>query len=129
MIQQHISALAVLAKVDGSFADTEKSLIMRIGKSNGLSENEIETIIGAPTAAIDFTDLDETEKFDLLYDAILVMKVDGQVLNEEIKYCQYIAEKLGFELRVVLEMYAEIHPNVKISGLKEKLRRKVADWK
>jgi uncharacterized tellurite resistance protein B-like protein len=128
MIQDHLTALTQLAKVDGSFAETEKSLIMRIGKSNGLTEKQIDEIIASSEGSLDTNALNYDEKFDLLYDAILVMKVDGQVLNEEVKYCEVLAEKLGFELRAVMEMYGEIHPSVKISGLKDKLRRKVAQW-
>jgi tellurite resistance protein len=128
MIQQRLAALAQLAKVDGSFDDTEKKLITRIGKSNGLNEKEINEIIMNEQNRPDFQNMSNDEKFDLLYDAILVMKVDGQVLNEEIKYCEMLAETLGFELRAVMEMYGEIHPSVKIAGLKEKLRRKVSQW-
>jgi uncharacterized membrane protein YebE (DUF533 family) len=128
MIQQRISALIELAKIDGSFDDTEKSLIMRIGKSNGMSESEIQQIIFGKNEDVNWEILEEDEKFDLLYDAILVMKVDGQILDEEVTYCQMLARKLGFDLRVVMELYADIHPSVKVSGLKEKLRRKVSTW-
>ena len=128
MIQQRITALTQLAKIDGTFAETEKTLIMRIGKSNGMSEDEIESIILNNHNDVDWDSLDEGEKFDLLYDAILVMKVDGQILDEEVTYCQMLAKKLGFDLRVVMELYSDIHPSVKVSGLKEKLRRKVITW-
>lgn len=128
MIQQRISALTQLAKIDGSFAEAEKSLIMRIGKSNGMTEGDIEKIIFSSGEDIDWKSLSQDEKFDLLYDAILIMKVDGQVLDEEVSYCQKLASKLGFDLRVVMELYADIHPSVKVSGLKEKLRRKVGEW-
>lgn len=128
MIQQRICALTQLAKVDGSFAATEKSLIMRIGKSHGMSEEDIENILFSSEEDIDWQSFGVDEKFDLLYDAILVMKVDGQVLDAEVNYCQKLASKLGFDLRVVMELYGDIHPSVKVSGLKEKLRRKVSGW-
>ena len=85
MIQQRICALTQLAKVDGSFAATEKSLIMRIGKSHGMSEEDIENILFSSEEDIDWQSFGVDEKFDLLYDAILVMKVQ-YISNTGIQY-------------------------------------------
>lgn len=127
MVKEQLCALTELAACDGKIDNSERELIISIGESKGLERNEILEVLEAQTDYYHLDELNEDERFDLLYNAILLMKIDGQVKNEEVRFCEYIASKLGYELRAIMEIYPEVHPNVKIAGVKEKLRRKVAD--
>ena len=127
MGKEQLCALTELAACDGKIDSSERDLIISIGESSGLEKGEILEILEAQTDYYHLDELSEDERFDLLYNAILLMKIDGKVKNEEVRFCEYIANKLGYELRAIMEIYPEVHPNVKIAGVKEKLRRKVSE--
>jgi uncharacterized tellurite resistance protein B-like protein len=125
MIQNQLKVLTDLAKTDGILDSSEEKIIRRIGITNGMTEAQVKEILNSPNPEYDLNTFEVDEKFDLLFHAIEVMKVDGKVYNEEVRFCEKLALELGFELSAVMELYGSIHPNVKISGQKEQLKRKV----
>jgi len=127
MIAEQLLTLSLLAQSDGVLDETEKNLIWSIGSENGLTAKEIGDILSSPIQNLSFENMSKDEKFDLLYNTIVLMKVDGKIMDEEILFCQKITQKLGIELRALLEIYPHVHGNVKISGIKEKLKRIVMD--
>ena len=127
MILKQLNVLATLAAADGDVDQTEIDLIHKIGKSHGLEKDEIDGIIANPVDVADLTDLDENEKFDLLYWVIQLTKIDHKVFNEELLYTQQVASKLGYPLEAVMELYPHVntHLNLSIPGEKAALKKKL----
>jgi len=127
-VRKHLSALIGLAIVDHDFSDNERHLILSIGKAHRISEREIEELIYKPDK-VDLSTLNDDQKFELLYDLVLLMKVDMEVYYSEINYCQEIATKLGFEKSVVAELSAKIYSDPNITSDKTWLRNKVLTFR
>ena len=84
MIDQQLKLLTRLAGSDGSIDESELKLIQSLGHAHGLSEKEVAEIIKKPQGKIDYERLTENERFDYLYNLVHLMKVDGEVYNQEI---------------------------------------------
>jgi uncharacterized membrane protein YebE (DUF533 family) len=122
--KSQISILIHLASMDGDIDDTEKELISRIGMAHGLSEEELQEYFDHPLEKIDFSKLSEDESFDTLYNLVHLMKVDGKIFDEEISYCMNMAKKLGYPLEAVMDLYSQVHANVKLKSEIQKIKRK-----
>ena len=127
-VRKHLSALIGLAIVDHDFSDKERNLILSIGKAHKISEKEIEGLILKPDK-VDMDTLNDDQKFELLYDLVLLMKVDREVYYSEINYCQQVAGKLGFDKKVVSELSSKIYSDPSISTDRSWLREKVLSYK
>ncbi len=102
-LESQMRALIRLALMDQNFADVEKKLIMKLGKANGLEENQIEDIIKSEFSRdastkfeIEFSALTYDQRFEYLYNLVHLMKADKKVFLSEIKFCEEIAAKLRF---------------------------------
>lgn len=125
MVEEQLKALAQLANSDDNIDDRELQLIFRIGEAHGMSRDKIQEIIDNPGQLGDLKSLDEDDKFEFLYSIIQLMKIDDEIFNEEVLYCQKIATKLGYGLGAVMEMYPLVHKNVTIRAEKLQLKRKI----
>lgn len=119
-IKNHLKALIQLSIIDRDFGDREKTFLYIIGKANKIPEVEIDvlveqTISEKPEAEITYQGLMSEERFDYLYDIIQLMKIDGDVYLTEIRFCESIAEKLGYQKKVVKKLSALVYsdPSVK----------------
>lgn len=123
MIDQQLKLLARLANSDGTIDDKERSLIQSLGVANGLEEEEVTRIIEEPQGDIDYESLTPEERFDYLYNLVHLMKIDGEVFNQEVEYCESIAKKLGYQLAAIYEIFPHVHPRVKIPDEIRRLRK------
>lgn len=123
-MSSQLSLLVNLAKTDGVIDEKEIDLIHRIGRAHGLSRESIDDIIQSPNKPEQLTELNADEKFDILYNLVHLMKVDGKVFDEEITYCMSMAKKLGYPLEAVMDLYGLVHANVKLNSEIQKLKRK-----
>lgn len=128
MVTEQLKALAQLANSDGEIDERELQLIFRIGEAHGMSRDGIQEIIDNPGQLGDLKSLDEDDKFEFLYSIIQLMKIDDEIYNEEVLYCQKIAMKLGYGLGAVMEMYPLVHKNVVIREEKLQLKKRVSDF-
>lgn len=128
MVKQQLKALAQLANSDGEIDERELRLIHRIGEAHGMPLDEIDEIISKPGQLGDLKALDEDDKFEFLYSIIQLMKIDDEIYNEEVLFCQQIAMKLGYGLGAVMEMYPHVHKNVVIREEKLRLKKKVSEF-
>lgn len=127
----HLRMLVRLALSDQNFSDIEKGLIMTIGKAHRLPEEDILSIINEElsqkqTLNIRFDALSSDEKFEYLYDIIQLMKIDNQVYLSEIRYCEQMAENLGFDKKVVKKLSSRIYGDPSITANRVELK-KLAD--
>jgi len=128
MVKEQLKALAQLANSDGDIDERELRLINRIGEAHGTSQEEIQKIIDNPGQLGDLKALSEDDKFEFLFSIIQLMKIDDEIYNEEVLYCQQIAMKLGYGLGAVMEMYPHVHKNVVIHKEKLRLKKRVSEF-
>lgn len=126
----HLKSLIQLAVSDQSFDQKEKSLIYSIGKANKVPEAKIDELIQQNLQAkeetrITFSALSFDEKFEYLYNIIQLMKIDNEVFLSEVKYCEGLAEKLGFEKKVVKKMSSRIYSDPSITSDRDSLKKEI----
>ncbi len=124
MSKTQLSILVNLAKSDGQIDESERDLIINIGKAHGMSLEEIDDLILHPIEKVDPSTLNGQERFETLYHLVHLMKVDGQIFDEEILYCISMARKLHFPLEAVMDLYGLVHVNVKLTSEINKLKNK-----
>lgn len=130
-IQTQLKALVQLAIIDHKFDKSEELQIMAIGKANGMPQDKIQEIINEGmkrTGAeenLAFVSLTFDQKFEYLYNIIQLMKIDREIFLSEIKYCEEVATKLGFDTKVVSKMSSMIYSDPSITTDREKLKQKV----
>ena len=124
-IKAKLSVLVQLANIDGDFAGEERDLIYMIGKANGISEDEINNMVESPEPLPPLSTMSEDDKFEYLFHLVQLMKIDSQVYLSEIKFCEELAEKLGFKRNVISELSARIYSDPAIASDVASLKREV----
>lgn len=124
MSKTQLSVLINLANSDGQIDDSEKSLIIKIGRAHGMTPEDIDYMIQNPVDKVDLSKLTNEDRFDTLYNLVHLMKVDGEIFDEEIMYCLNMARKLSYPLEAVMDLYGFVHANVKLTSEINKIKRK-----
>lgn len=124
-IKAKLSVLVQLANIDGDFAGEERDLIYMIGKANGIGEEEINNMVENPEPLPPLSTMSEDDKFEYLFHLVQLMKIDSQVYLSEIKFCEELAEKLGFKRNVISELSARIYSDPAIASDVASLKREV----
>ncbi|MEM6642234.1 MAG: TerB family tellurite resistance protein [Bacteroidota bacterium] len=125
-LKNHLKALIQLSIIDRDFDEPERSYIYTIGKANSIPEKEIddlveETINEKPDAEISYQGLMTEERFDYLYDIIQLMKIDGDVYLTEIRFCESMAAKLGYDKKVVKKLSSLVYSDPSIKANRDML--------
>lgn len=120
-IKNHLKALVQISIIDRDFGEPERTYVYTIGKANKLSEEEIDEIVkevleSKEDEVVNYEGLMSEERFDYLYDIVQLMKIDGEVYLTEIKYCGDVAERLGYDRKVVKKMASRIYSDPSITG-------------
>ncbi|MEQ9402319.1 MAG: TerB family tellurite resistance protein [Cyclobacteriaceae bacterium] len=132
-IKNHLKALVQISIIDRDFGQPEKSYVYTIGKANKIPEEEIDAIVkevleSKDNEDVNFDGLMTEERFDYLYDIVQLMKIDGEVFLTEIKYCEGIADKLGYDRKVVKKMASRIYSDPAITGNREALMKEAGKY-
>jgi len=133
-IQSQLKTLVQLAVVDGRFDESEEKMIKTIAEANNVPSEETQQIINAGMSSrekeesLDFTSLSFDEKFEHLYNIVQLMKIDREVYLSEIKFCERLAEKLGFDRKVVSKLSSNIFSDPSITADREKLKTEVKKY-
>lgn len=128
-IKSKLSVLVQLANIDGNFAGEEKTHIYMIGKANGITEDEIDAMVNNPEPMPDVSTMSEDDKFEYLYHLVQLMKIDSQVFLSEIKYCEEMAEKLGFNRKIISKFSSKIYSDPTITANVEALKKTMKKYK
>jgi len=127
MSRTHLNLLVQLAKIDGVVVQDEIDLIKKIGKANGMSSEEISECFEDPTLIEDLDHLTADEKYDYIYNIVQLMKIDGRLYKEEIRFCAKVISKLGYQEDVlrelILKIYSDEHISTDKSSLKETIQQ------
>lgn len=116
MIKEQLNVLINLAASDKLIDDRELKTIHMIGKAGGLSREEVDEMIKRPKPIGDLGTFTEDQKFENLYQLILMMKSDGQVFKSEIHFCETVAERLGYRKDVISELAAKVYSDPSITS-------------
>ncbi len=119
-----LNVLINLAAIDRIIEAREARLIHMIGKANQLTISEIEEMIKMPEPIHGFGVMTQDEKFEHLCYLIRMMKADGRIIQDEIDFCETIAERLGFKKGVVRELSAHIYADIAVPSDIGLLRKK-----
>lgn len=124
--EEQISILTHLSKADNVVADEELRLIYFVADGLGVSKDTTDAIIESPRPIPKLKNLPPDEKFSYLFNIIRMMKADGKVHSNEIKFCEKIALNLGYKPGVIADLSAYIYKDPTINSNKDFLRS-VAD--
>lgn len=128
MSRTHLNLLVQLAKIDGVVVKDEIDLIKKIGKANGMSSEEISESFEDPTLIENLDLLSADEKYDHIYNVVQLMKIDGRLYKEEIRFCARLVSRLGYEEDVLRELMLSIYSDEHISTDKEALKEKIQQY-
>jgi uncharacterized tellurite resistance protein B-like protein len=99
MLHRKINLLVHLAHADGKFEPSEKEMLRAMLKQSGLPEAYLEE---HRALAVDLEQLKAiSNKSELLYWIMLLIKADGQLHVEELTYAKTIARQLGYKGEVI----------------------------
>ena len=128
MSRTHLNILVQLAKVDGVIVQDEIDLIKQIGAANGMSSVEISQCFDDPNLIDDLGELDDDEKYEFIYNIVQLMKIDGRLYKEELKYCAKMASKMGYDEEVLMELMLKIYSDPEITANKESLKSTIQKY-
>ncbi len=103
-----IKLLVSLARVDGEIVERERSYILNIGHANEIKPSEILPLFTSSQEEIIPSGLTDDEKFKYIFSLVQLMKIDGRLYREEIKYCSVVAAKLGYNEQVVFDLMLQV---------------------
>lgn len=120
--------LVQLAKVDGVVVQDEIDLIKQIGEASGMSSDEISECFEDPSEIGDLNSLSNDEKYEYLYDIVQLMKIDGRLYKEEIRFCAKMVSKMGYREDVLVELMLKIYSDPNISADKASLKATIQQY-
>lgn len=133
-IQTQLQHLINLALVDHDFSVKEKNMIMSIAKANKIPEADINEMMEtslkkkAGHEELNIPVLTDDEKFEYLYNIVQLMKVDSEVFLSEIRYCEQLATKLGYNRKVISALSQKIYSDPSITSDRDRLKETVAKF-
>ena len=128
MSRTHLNILVQLAKVDGVIVQDEIDLIKQIGAANGMSSVEISQCFDDPDLIEELEDLADDEKYEYIYNIVQLMKIDGRLYKEEIKFCAKMVSKLGYDEAVLMELMLKIYSDPDITTDKQTLKSTIQKY-
>ncbi|MCF6360109.1 MAG: TerB family tellurite resistance protein [Cyclobacteriaceae bacterium] len=128
MIKDQLNILVKLAASDGMIADKELRLIRTIAEANDISSKDIDELVKNPKPIANLEYLSQDQKFEFLYNVIQLMKADGQVFKSEIVFCEDMAERLGYNRKVVAELSSKIYSDPTITADRNSLKEKAQSF-
>ncbi|WP_421872275.1 TerB family tellurite resistance protein [Marinoscillum sp.] len=128
MARTQLNLLVQLAKIDGVVVQDEIDLIKKIGAQHGMSQDEISACFEDPNLIEDLSNLTDDEKYEFIYNAVQLMKIDGRLYKEEIQFCARIASNIGYAEEVLIELMLKIYSDPDISADKDTLKTTIQKY-
>lgn len=101
--QTHILTLLMLAEADDRDHVNEIKFINNVAGRIGLSELDVREIDKHPERLIFSLPESEEDRMTVLYDLLFLMKIDGDVAEEEKELVRELGVRLGFRILMVEE--------------------------
>ncbi len=127
--KSHLMNLLSLCYADGEISNTEAAFLLEIGQQRfGLSPEEVQKMLKKP-AKIKFSPpKSDSDRFNQLWDMVILMFADGIVTRGEMDFCMSMATKLGFKPSVVDDLVKNIINAIEKGKKKEKVKSEVEVW-
>lgn len=122
-----LSLLVHLAKIDGEVSASEIQKIHQLGESHGMTAEAVDEVIDSPDPVEIKPSLTDDQKFEYISTLVDLMKVDGKLYLEEIKFCSGMAAKLGYDEDVIYDLITEIYSDFQVND-KEWRKGKVQEY-
>lgn len=123
-----LKLLINLARADGEIAKEEKKYLFNIGLANNIDTLEVEKMLQTDQTEVVSENLAEEQRFNLLFKLVQLMKVDGKLYKEEIRYCSKICSKLGYKEEALFELMLEVKSGSMEADDINKLRQKLKQY-
>lgn len=117
--ESHLRNLILMANSDNSISKSEIEAIYEIGIKRGISRDRIKSILRDTKEIELFIPDNGHDKFEQIYDLVIVMLADGVIEDYEMNFCTNIANKFGFRKTISALIVIRI-----TQGIKEKLSKK-----
>ena len=101
--QTHILTLLMLAEADDQDHQNEIRFINHVAGRIGLSEQDVKDIDQHPERLTFSLPVSEQDRMTVLYDLLFLMKIDGNVVEEEKELVQELGKRLGFRMDMIDE--------------------------
>ncbi|MDX1627240.1 MAG: TerB family tellurite resistance protein [Fulvivirga sp.] len=127
----HINILVQMAKIDGETHEAELELIREIGTSSSVSDEDIDDIIEKTEAADTLPSLEhlsKKDKVDLMTNLVMVMKIDGKIHKEEMKFCSNVIKKLGYDEDALFDLVSTIYTDANIEVNESEIRKRAEKY-
>ena len=106
--QTHILTLLMLAEADDRDHVNEIRFINNVAGRIGLSESDVQEIDKHPERLTFSLPESEEDRMTVLYDLLFLMKIDGDVAEEEKELVRELGVRLGFRISMVEEFIQNI---------------------
>lgn len=118
--QSHLKILINLARIDGEISDDEVVYLKNIGEAHNIGDEQIMQMLQNDQEEKIKSDMNEDQRLNLLIHLIQLMKCDGKLYKEEIRYCSKIASRLGFKEEVMFELMLNVTSgNMKVDSIND----------
>jgi hypothetical protein len=132
MPESHLKVLVQLAKIDGEFDHSEADFIRKIGVANGLNAEEIEELILMTESDDEIPEylslLSDDDKFEYMYSIVQLMRIDGKLHKDEIRFCIMVTEMLGYREEALFEFITATYSDPKETFNKDMIKRKMSEY-
>ena len=112
-------ALIRLALADNKFETSEKKFIQALAKRLEVSNDELNKMLREERSREDYSPVVDNLSYEssvkFLVVLVSLMKIDGEVYLSEIKFCEKMADKLGFSRNAIGYLSDKIDSNPRVT--------------
>lgn len=123
--RKQINILIRLAKADKKVTKEEREMIFELASEKNFPKEIVDMLFQEQEPIGTLGALSENQKFEYLYNAICLMKVDRDINSSEVTFCEDIAIRMGFRKDVVRmlsdQVEVENSKNADFDNLKSKV--------
>ena len=101
--QTHILTLLMMAEADGRDHENEIRFIINVAGRLGMSNSDVEEIDKHPERLTFTFPNTEVDRMSMLYDLLFLMKIDGDVAEEEKDLVRELGVRLGLRISMIEE--------------------------
>jgi uncharacterized tellurite resistance protein B-like protein len=125
--KSHLKNLLIMAMADGNLDKNEADLIFVLAKKYNFSVKEINAVKDNPQKVKFVPPKNINERFEQLFDLVLLMLSDGEIEENELKFCVILAINLGFDSKIVPELVSKIVEGIKGGNNKKQIKINMKD--
>ena len=120
ILKKKLNILVRLASVDGAFVPKEKQFIREICERHGLDRKAVEEVMANPEPIGSLGAISYQTNVQYLTEILLLMLVDGKVLQSEVLFCEDMGLRLGYTKKSIDALISRIRIDMEIDETKLK---------